>query len=125
MPAFVIQRHEKQDEPIHWDLMLEQGEGLKTFRLDQPPERLTTEPGTAIPICDHDRRFLTYEGSVNQGLGRVTLVDSGEYETIGQTARRWMISLRGRILRGRFTIEESEDKTWVFRKEDTQSDGVV
>lgn len=114
MPAFVIQRHEKQDEPVHWDLMLEQGEALKTFRLDQPPERLMIEPGVATPIFDHGKRFLTYEGSVNQELGRVTMADRGEYETIGQTSSQWVIQLQGKVLTGRFVIEEREDGQWIF-----------
>lgn len=119
MPAFVIQRHEKQDEPVHWDLMLERGEALKTFRLDQPPEQLMLEPGAATPIFDHDKRFLTYEGSVNQGLGRVTIADRGEYETIDQTSHRWVIQLQGKVLAGRFVIEEREDGAWVFHQTTT------
>ena len=114
MPAFVIQRHEKQGEPVHWDLMLEHGDRLKTFRLDRPPERLVGACVAATPIFDHEKRFLTYEGPVNQGRGRVTIAEKGEYETLARSSDRWRLQLRGHILLGTFILEKREDGLWEF-----------
>jgi len=114
MPAFVIQRHEKQGEPMHWDLMLEQGDRLKTFRLDQPPQRLMAASVTATPIVDHEKRFLTYEGPVNRGLGQVTIADRGEYETIDRSTTRWQLQLRGDILLGTYILKKTEGELWEF-----------
>jgi hypothetical protein len=115
MPAFVIQRHEKQDEPVHWDLMLEHGDCLKTFRLDRLPESPMGACVTATPIFDHEKRFLTYEGPVNQGRGQVTIADQGVYETVDQSPTRWRLQLRGDVLSGTYILEKTEGKLWEFR----------
>ncbi|MFC1764631.1 DNA polymerase ligase N-terminal domain-containing protein [Planctomycetota bacterium] len=111
MPKFVIQQHKKQGEPVHWDLMLEEGDSLKTYRLDKPPEKLMTETATATPIFDHEKRFLTYEGPVNKGLGQVQIEERGTYQTRSKTEHIWHMTLQGDILQGRFTIAtESNDR---------------
>ena len=117
MPAFVIQKHEKQGEPVHWDLMLERGEVLKTFRLDRPPEQLVTEHAIAAPIFDHDKRFLTFEGTVNRGLGTVQIVERGRYQTLSQTDTAWSFTLEGSVLQGRFTLKVDDNNRWTFGKE--------
>jgi hypothetical protein len=95
---FVIHEHQKHGDPLHWDLMLEYGETLKTFRLDCAPHHVANEPCQATPIFDHDIRFLTYEGPVQQGLGQVKRVDSGTYKSIHMTQHTWTVDLKGEVL---------------------------
>lgn len=113
MPRFVTQQHEKQSEQVHWDLMLEQGDVLKTFRLDKPPEDILVHPVRAAPIFDHPLKFLTYEGPVNKGLGRVHIVDQGTYELISQSMHDLKMILRGEVLTGLFHMHKT-DNTWLF-----------
>jgi hypothetical protein len=116
MPRFVIQQHDRQGEPRHWDLMLEQGDDLKTFRLDIPPDQLLIQPAKAIPITDHSLRFLTYEGSVNKGLGRVEITERGTYKTFAQGNDSWELELDGQILKGRFSLTRSTSDSWDMSK---------
>jgi hypothetical protein len=116
MPRFVIQEHKKQDEETHWDLMLEQGDVLKTFRLNLHPESIKGKPALAIPISDHDKRFLSYEGPVNQGLGSVQLVEQGSYSTLLQNDSTWRLSLSGTLLKGVFEIVQTQEGPWQFQQ---------
>ena len=116
MPRFVIQQHNRQGQPRHWDLMMEQGDDLKTFRLDIPPDLLLIQAAKAVPIDDHAIRFLTYEGSVNKGLGRVEIVERGTYKTLTQADDSWELDLDGQVLKGRFRLARPTPETWEFRR---------
>ncbi len=95
---FVIHEHQTHGEPMHWDLMLEYGETLKTFRLNCAPHDVTEEPCLVTPILDHDTRFLTYEGPVQQGLGQVRRIDCGSYQSIHMARDTWTVLLQGEVL---------------------------
>jgi hypothetical protein len=69
---FVIQKHSRGDD-VHWDLMLEAGDVLETYRLAVPPEKITGKPVEAVKIFDHPLKFLTYEGSVNKAKALLKL----------------------------------------------------
>ncbi len=98
---------------VHWDLMLEQGEILTTFRLEQPPEVVSTGAVQATKIFDHPLRFLTYEGPVQKRTGRVRLVERGTCDVLTEEDA---ITLRldGTILRGDFTLTRVEGTSWRF-----------
>jgi bifunctional non-homologous end joining protein LigD len=99
---FVIQRHERQGEAVHWDLMLEKHGALETYRVNKPPEEWGTEPIEAVKIFDHPLKFLTYEGSVNKGRGRVAIADAGTYRLISQNESRLTLDFAGTILKREF-----------------------
>jgi hypothetical protein len=105
---FVVQRHEKQDSPVHWDLMLEAGDILETFRIDRPPEEWGNEPIEAEKIFDHPQKFLNYEGPVNKGTGNVIIAETGTYRLQTRDENRLALELSGTILNGEFifAIEE-------------------
>jgi len=107
---FVIQEHTTPDG-VHWDFMLEQGDGLKTFRLEQPPQAVLDHAVRATRIFDHPLRFLMYEGPVQKGTGKVRIVDRGTCE---QSGGEDVIAfdLRGEVLRGGFTLTRVEGATW-------------
>ena len=99
---FVIQRHQRQDQPAHWDLMLESGDILETYRINKPPEEWGNIPLEAVKISDHSLKFLTYEGSINKGKGSVTIADTGTYRLLTQNENRLTLELSGTILKGEF-----------------------
>lgn len=75
---FAILEH---DYPfLHWDLLLQQGDVLKTWRLLQP-----VTPGTWIAaeqLSDHRLHYLTYEGPVSGNRGSVFRVTSGKFRPV-------------------------------------------
>ena len=112
MARFVILEH---DHPVlHWDLMLEAGGVLQTWRLVRPPEIGVTIDATALG--DHRRAYLDYEGPVSGGRGQVQRWDTGEFsdaENSTPTARRLILS--GGRVQGSVLLERTDDANWCFR----------
>jgi hypothetical protein len=111
MPRFVILTH---DHPtLHWDLMLEMGATLRTWRLTAAPT-----PGcemAAEPIPDHRPMYLDYEGPVSGNRGSVTRWDAGTFEVIEESLDRLAVRLSGTALSGRVEIKPTPDKQrWTF-----------
>ena len=103
---YVIHEHRHQDHQTHWDLMLETSNSLTTFRLPQPPAELPCR-FVVEKIQDHQRRFLTYQGPVNQGKGSVKFADRGTYETVEKTTAAWTLKLTGRVLNCEVRLEQT------------------
>ncbi|MEN6385534.1 MAG: endonuclease/exonuclease/phosphatase family protein [Phycisphaerales bacterium] len=106
---FVIHKHTRGDD-IHWDLMIEDGDVLKTWRLENPPEKLAGDSDKlnpvktkATPIQDHDKKFLTYQGPVNKNTGTAEIVDEGTCEVNKDFTR---IKYNGNILKNDFFLIE-------------------
>ena len=114
MLKYVVQEHIRQGADLHWDLMWEHGETLKTFRLDRPLHEILHGPAVATPIFDHDKRFLTYEGPVNQNLGTVRIEDSGTLEVLSAEENGWDLKFNGRVLKGQFYLRQIEGNVWEF-----------
>ncbi|HUW81307.1 MAG TPA: DNA polymerase ligase N-terminal domain-containing protein [Phycisphaerae bacterium] len=111
---FVLHRHD-HPEGEHWDLMIEQADGLATWRIEALPE--TDAAGiAAVRIFDHPRRFLSYEGPLREGLGEVRLCDQGECELVEAGPTRWVFRLAGKCLRGWFTLECQGGQTWILHR---------
>ncbi len=110
---FVIQEHTSRED-IHWDLMLESGDHLQTFRLNTRPEVLNDRSAGAVKIDDHPLRFLKYQGPVNKGTGNVRIVESGTYIAASTSAERIELNIDGHILKGNFLLNRIESKQWEF-----------
>ena len=103
MPRFVILRH---DSPrgVHYDLMLEVGDALKTWALPQPPEAGVEMTCDALP--DHRLAYLDYEGPISGERGSVTRWDRGTCRIIEQSDTQWIVEFRGEKLVGRVTLKQ-------------------
>jgi hypothetical protein len=110
---FVVQEHATTDG-VHWDLMLEQGSVLTTFRLEDEPAECLLHEIRAVKIFDHSLRFLTYEGPVQRGAGKVRIVDSGVYQCRDRTENLLALELNGTTLKGDFTLTRIEGDVWRF-----------
>jgi bifunctional non-homologous end joining protein LigD len=110
---FVVQEHSKGGK-VHWDLMLEVGDVLKTFRLELPPDELLRQKTRAKKIFDHPLKFLTYEGSVNDGRGNVKIADAGTYHALSEGENCWELQLDGSVLKGKFILAHLEGDKWEF-----------
>jgi len=113
MPRFVVLTH---DHPfLHWDLMLEQADSLRTWRLVRPPDRATSIEAEAL--ANHRVAYLDYEGPVSGGRGTVERWDVGTYETVESTDDRLVVRLAGRKLDGFATLERlGNGAAWIFRR---------
>jgi len=112
MNRFVIHKHTQGNE-VHWDLMIEAGDTLKTWRLDAPPEKLATQKTKATSIFDHDKKFLTYQGPVNNGKGTVEIADEGNCTIKSVAKDDTKIDFQGRILKGKFRIT-AQQNDWLL-----------
>lgn len=102
----MVQEHRLRPGEVHWDLMVEAGEGepLITFQLPAPP--LRELEGRRLP--DHRRAYLEYEGQVSGGRGEVAIWDRGrvEDEAGDPRAARWRGRFAGQRLRGAWELED-------------------
>jgi hypothetical protein len=113
MPRFVILEH---DHPsLHWDLMLECGGVLRTWRLAALPR--PGETVAAEAVFDHRPIYLDYEGPIAGNRGRVKRYAGGTYEWITPEASRddkeWIVMLEGQNIRGRAVLRQAAGK-WTF-----------
>jgi hypothetical protein len=111
MPRFVILEH---DHPqLHWDLMLEAGNALRTWRLASPPQEEQVIP--IEPIGDHRLAYLDYEGPVSGNRGSVRRWDWGTFEQVQDGARPLSVELCGQRIQGRLELFEDGHGGWQLR----------
>jgi hypothetical protein len=110
MPRYVILEH---DHPVlHWDLMLETGATLRTWRLALPPAP-AVEIG-ALALGDHRRAYLDYEGPVGGGRGSVRRWDHGSYSITSALEAELLVELHGEHLAGRARLTRVQGEEWLF-----------
>ena len=104
MERFTISRHTGAKEGDHYDLMLERGEVLKTWRFKRASFQTSQ---AAWQIKDHRTLYLEYQGEVPGGRGHVKRWDSGTYLVDEWTDDRIRIAIKGAQLRTRFRLDRS------------------
>ncbi len=110
---FVVQEH-TTPEGVHWDLMLEEGGVLWTFRLPRFSAQAVSGPQAATKIFDHPLRFLTYEGPVQSNTGRVHIADRGTFEVRRRTDAEITLTFLGEILQGTFALTRIDNAMWTL-----------
>ncbi len=113
MARFTILEH---DHPtLHWDLLLEAGETLRTWRLAQPPEG--PQPIPATPLPDHRLVYLDYEGPVSGNRGVVRAWDRGTFapDLPAANPARLELRLHGGRVNGTALLWRQEGGDWVFQ----------
>lgn len=111
MPRFVILTH---DFPfMHWDLLLEEAESLRSWRLLCEPDVDVRVQADGLP--PHRKRYLDYEGPVSGDRGSVHRWDAGTFRW-GDTARadRVVIALAGSRISGEVTLTRIDGDRWEF-----------
>lgn len=115
MPQYVILEHDWPRR--HWDLMLEAGDVLRTWRLSKTPQ-----PGqevVATPLGDHRRAYLEYEGPLSGNRGQVSRWDSGTFAWELHDPDHLRVTLTGRRLQGVADLRRDIDEKWSFRLEES------
>lgn len=106
MPRFVLLAH---DHPSpHFDLMLEAGTGLRTWRLDQQLTKQSSQRAT--PLADHRLAYLDYEGPVSGGRGSVQRVERGEFSILSEAADVLEVHLQGEQSQGRLRLSRDGEQ---------------
>src|SRR5262245_55078670 len=106
MPRFVLLYHDYPagyERPSHWDFMLETGDVLHTWALEQLPSDwqlahsrttavypncpaiATSNDVAAVRLGDHRRDYLELEGPLSGGRGTVVRAAAGVYENERET----------------------------------------
>lgn len=108
---YVILTH---DHPfLHHDLMFEQTDSLRTWRLHTPPD--DPAGGVAEELPPHRLLYLDYEGPVSGNRGTVTQWDTGVYEVVKDDPDVLQCVLQGCRLQGKITLKRSQlCETWHF-----------
>jgi hypothetical protein len=108
MPRFAILAH---DYPApHWDLFLEAGPVLRSWRLPSP---LTADaPVPAESVADHRLLYLDYEGPVSGGRGAVGRIDGGTFVWEADEPDGLTVRLTGTRFSGGLNIRR-DDAGWV------------
>lgn len=87
---FVLLRHEiesNQQGDSHWDLMLEAGDSLLTWRLNALPKSASIRKMQSLlakRIADHRPVYLDYEGEISGNRGSVRQVLKGTYVQLSE-----------------------------------------
>jgi DNA polymerase ligase (LigD)-like protein len=103
MPRFAVLAH---DHPSpHWDLFLEAGPVLRSWRLLAPLAAGAEIP--AEPTPDHRLLYLDYEGPVSAGRGTVSRVDGGTFDWQLDLPDHVAVRLTGTGLSGLLTLRRS------------------
>ena len=95
MPSFVVLSHTFPDghaEQNHLDLMIEDGDQLATWRIEQWPPSLTGQ--IAIELPRHRLAYLDYEGPISGDRGNVKRVAAGECQIIQHDDINWLVHVQ-------------------------------
>jgi hypothetical protein len=110
MPRFVVLEHDHPE--IHWDLMLESGPVLRSWRLAEMPV-----PGRSVPAepsFDHRLFYLDYEGPVSNNRGTVVRRASGTFRWVEENAEKVSVVFVGDAVSGPATLSKADDGRWTF-----------
>jgi DNA polymerase Ligase (LigD) len=104
-PRFVVLRHEMPaggERPTHWDFMLETPAGLRTWAIEAEPA--DGQPVSAQALAIHRAEYLTIEGPISGGRGRVERWDAGSFGWQRDEAGHVVVQVLGNRLRGRVEL---------------------
>jgi hypothetical protein len=97
-------------EGIHFDLMLESGNKLRTWKLAGPPQHAQSQIASAT--FDHRLHYLTYEGPISENRGHVVRWDAGTYQEEAVEPKLLRVRLEGTRLSGVLELRWLEAENW-------------
>lgn len=112
MARFVVLEHAWNG--VHWDVMLDVGDCLRTWAVDAPIVPGVERPARALG--NHRRLYLEYEGPISGGRGSVRRWDEGEYEVLAWADDRICVRVAGAQLAGVLEL-------WMPARADSESSG--
>ena len=150
---FVILAHERPDGDVHYDLLVESTDAADRARGSaaeasgrEPPEAAESAeagPARRKSLCftwsfaeppahrqqrcrrifDHPGRFLTYEGPLREGRGRVRRYDAGTCLLEGHPAQDVVLALAGATVTGAFRLHRVSEAGPTDERADPPDEG--
>ncbi len=116
MPRFVLLEHNWNG--VHWDFMLESGDSLRTWAIDEPVVFGRDLPARALG--DHRKVYLDYEGPIAGDRGEVRRVDAGSFRVLVWLSDHVRVEVYGSQLVGEVDLRSTgavsgRYASWVFR----------
>lgn len=112
---FVVHHHTGHPgEADHYDLMIDEGKTLATWRIspESMARLLAGATAGAARIANHRREYLTFEGPISCDRGMVKIMDTGECELIGDDGGVFVYWFEGKKIRGQLEIEPLRGDRW-------------
>jgi hypothetical protein len=116
-------------KPDHYDLLIQIREGgendrfLKAFYTESNVLPAPSQPGETrresrlMAQADHRIAYLTYQGQVGAGRGRVVRVDEGECEHLIEPTREELrCRLTGKRLKGVYRMRLHAQAEWIMER---------
>ncbi len=118
MPRFIVLRHEPGSaggRPLHWDLMLEFDDALRTWALAAEPA-MEGEVSAEL-LSDHRTEYLDAEGTVilSGNRGTVQRWDAGNYTCVDATPEAVEAKLEGARLQCYVRLVSRHEGQWSAR----------
>jgi len=82
MPRFAVQKHFRDRDDFHYDLMIECGEVLLTWQSGAPPDAEKELPCLVRQLPDHRAEYLDYQGPVGSDRGWCEIHDRGTFQWV-------------------------------------------
>ncbi len=105
----------REREGSHFDLMIENGPTLATWKMDTPPEDAQAEGIPCARIAEHRRRYLEYEGPISGDRGLVARHDVSTCRALQRSDATWRLAFNGSRLGGIFLLERAGDQGAAWR----------
>lgn len=117
MSRFVVQEHHARH--LHWDFRLEKEGTLKSWAVPKGPPEKKQVKRLAIQVEDHELDYIDFEGEIaagEYGAGSVTIWDSGTYTLESESSKSIVFGLKGKRLKGKYSLVHLKDKQWLLIK---------
>ncbi|MEV4622659.1 DNA polymerase ligase N-terminal domain-containing protein [Asanoa sp. NPDC049573] len=127
---FVIQQHHAR--ALHWDLRLERDGVLVSWAVPRGLPRDQVRNHLAVHTEDHPMEYLSFHGEIpagEYGGGRMSVFDTGTYETEKWRPDEVMVTLHGDRIEGRYVLfrtarpEPGKREEWMIRRMSPPADG--
>ncbi len=113
---FVVHKHAATR--LHYDFRLEMEGVLKSWAVPKGPSMNPKEKRLAVHVEDHPFEYKNFEGIIPEGYGAgaVIIWDRGVYTLDEKKKRSFHITLKGKKLKGGFSLVNFRENHWLLIK---------